>query len=68
MRRVAGCFWEESEIEVVGEGRIFHLQVNGRVVEKFDDVRKALEKFEEVVLELRRSRELRVLRKLAGGI
>lgn len=68
MRKIAGCFWGKSEIEVVGEGRIFHLQVNGKVVEKFEDIREALERFEEVVLELRRSGKLRVVRKLAGGI
>ena len=63
MRRVAGFSFGNSEVEVVSKGELFYFCVDGKVVEEFEDMREALERFEEVVLELRRSGKLNVLKR-----
>lgn len=64
MRRIAGCFLGDSEVEVMEDSGTFYLCVNEKVAEEFEDMREALERFEEVVLELRRSGKLKVLREV----
>lgn len=60
MRRIAGCFLGDSEVEVVEDGGTFYLYVDEKIAGEFGDMREALDRFEEIVLELKRSGRLKI--------